>query len=73
MAGEDFDIRIAASIPGRPTMLDHVLLVAMSGGIDEGLHRLAEWIYVTYLGFHRQHAASQNLERTVAQAPPAAS
>jgi hypothetical protein len=63
MTGDDIDIRTAASIPGRPTMLDHVLLVALSCGADPELRRLTEWIIVTYLGPQPEHAARQAFER----------
>jgi hypothetical protein len=62
MTDDDIDIRTAASIPGRPTMLDHVLLVAMSCEIDPELRRLADWIKYTYLGSQTEHAARQGLE-----------
>jgi hypothetical protein len=62
MTSDDIDIRTAASIPGRPTMLDHVLLVAMSCGADPELRRLTEWINVAYLGSQTEHAARQALE-----------
>jgi hypothetical protein len=65
MAREDFDIRAAASIPGRPTMLDHVLLVAMTCGIDQELEALAEWIYDAHRGYQAQRASATVIQRSL--------
>jgi hypothetical protein len=44
------DISAVASIPGKPTMLDHVLLAASTSGAEDELRGLAEWIRTAYLG-----------------------
>jgi hypothetical protein len=41
---DDFSVRLVASIPGRPTMLDLVLLAALSNRADQDLYDLARWI-----------------------------
>jgi hypothetical protein len=65
MAGEPSDIRSAASIPGRPTILDHVLLVAMSCGIDQELQALTGWIYAAHRACQPERPKGHTFERSV--------
>jgi hypothetical protein len=44
MAIHEYDISTVASIPGRLTMLDHVLLAASVNSTDKELRGLAQWI-----------------------------
>jgi hypothetical protein len=44
------DVSAAATVPGRPNMLDHILLVTFLNGTNEELHRLVQWIRHALLG-----------------------
>lgn len=50
MAVHEHGIRTVASIPGKLTMLDHVLLAVSTSGTEDELRGLAEWIRSAYLG-----------------------
>jgi DNA-binding CsgD family transcriptional regulator/tetratricopeptide (TPR) repeat protein len=49
MAADEHGIRTVASIPGKLTMLDHVLLAASTSSTDDQVRGLAEWIRTAYL------------------------
>src|SRR5215472_9884333 len=50
VAVHEHDISAVASIPGKPTMLDHVLLAASANSTEDELRQLAAWIRTAYLG-----------------------
>jgi hypothetical protein len=55
---DEFDVRTAASIPGRPTTLDQVLVTACVCGADARLRDLALWIRDAYHEYPRSKETS---------------